>query len=128
MNINIKRTLLPLIILLTSAIIGSTLLIIVYCLPTDKMAQNVASGAETLLVEGPAFEYASDYKAAILDNVTDAIMLTETICPSVQNPVTDAMLVPRYVYQGSSSPELSLMAFLNNNTDAERVITTYPRY
>ena len=128
MNINIKRTLLPLIILLTSAIIGSTLLIIVYCLPTDKMAQNVASGAETLLVEGPAFEYASDYKAAILDNSTDAIMLTETICPSVQNPVTDAMLVPRYVYQGSSSPELSLMAFLNNNTEAERFVITYPRY
>lgn len=128
MKISIKRIFFPLIILLTSAIIGSALLIIVYCLPTDKMAQNIASGAETLLVEGPSFEYASDYKAAILDNSTDAIMLAETVCPSAQNPVVDAMLVPRYVYHGSSSPELSLMAFLNNNTDTERVITTYPRY
>lgn len=128
MNINIKKILLPLIILLNSAIIGSALLVIVYCLPTDRITKNVASGAETLLVEGAIFEYASDYKAAILDNVTDAIMLAETVFPTAQNPVKDAMLVPRYIYQESSSPELSLMAFLNNNIDAERVVMTYPRY
>lgn len=128
MKISIKRIFFPLFILLISAVIGSGLLIIVYCLPTDRMAQNVASGAETLLVEGPIFEYASDYKAAILDNLTDAIMLAETVFPTAQNPVKNAMLVPRYIYQDSSSPELSLMAFLNNNIDTERTIMTYPRY
>lgn len=121
------KMLLPLIILITSAIIGSIFLICVYCLPTDIMKNNVASGVETLLVEGAEFEYASNFKAAILDNTTDAIMLAETIFPS-ENAITDAMSVPRYIYSDSSSPELSLMAFINNNADTERSIITYSRY
>lgn len=125
----VKKSLLTLLILISSAIIGSLLLILVYCLPTDRMAQNIASGAETLLHEGATFEYAYEYKSAILDNVTDAIMLSEVISITPPDPIKDAMNVPRYIYSGeSSSPELSLMAYLNNNTETERFVTVYPRY
>ena len=82
---------------------------------------------ETLLIEGPTFEYAQDYKAAILDNVTDAIMLSEVVFPT-QNPIQDAMAVPRYAYKERNSPELSLMAYLNNDTSVEREVVTYSRY
>ena len=125
---NAKKCVIAIAILIGSAIVGSVLLILVYCLPTDIISQNVASGVETFLTEGATFEYATDYKASILDNVTDAIMLGETVFPTTQHPVEAAMSVPRYIYHDSASPELSLMAYLNNNTQSERLVTTYPRY
>lgn len=54
-------------------------------------------------------------------------MLGETVFPATQNPVTAAMSAPRYLYFDSSSPELSLMGYINNNT-SERSVATYPRY
>ena len=127
MKTYIKKILITLLILVSSAMLGSILLIWVYCLPTDRITRHVASGVETFLTEGATFEYASGYKSAILDNVTDAIMLGETVFPATQDPVTAAMSAPRYLYFDSSSPELSLMGYINNNT-SERSVATYPRY
>lgn len=127
MRTYVKKILITLLILVSSAMLGSILLILVYCLPTDRITRHVASGVETFLTEGATFEYASGYKSAILDNVTDAIMLGETVFPATQDPVTAAMSVPRYLYFDSSSPELSLMGYINNNT-SERSVATYPRY
>ena len=127
MRTYVKKILITLLILVSSAMLGSILLILVYCLPTDRITRHVASGVETFLTEGTTFEYASGYKSAILDNVTDAIMLGETVFPATQDPVTAAMSAPRYLYFDSSSPELSLMGYINNNT-SERSVATYPRY
>ena len=124
----IKKILFTFFILIASAILGSSLLSLVYCLPTDKITQHVASGVQTFLTEGATFEYASGYKSAILDNVTDAIMLGEAVFPSTNTPVSASMSAPRYIYSDSSSPELSLMAYINDNTTSERFIMTYPRY
>ena len=115
-------------ILLGAGLIGSLLLFAVYCIPTEKIIQNVSSGSETFLIEGATFDYAPGYKSSILDNVTDAIMLSETVFSPCQNPFHDAMAVPRYVYENRATPELSLMAFLYNDTETERHIATYPRY
>lgn len=127
MRTYVKKILITLFILVSSAMLGGILLILVYCLPTDRITRHVASGVETFLTEGATFEYASGYKAAILDNVTDATMLGETVFPASQEPITSAMSAPRYLYFDSSSPELSLMGYINNNT-SERSVVTYPRY
>ena len=110
-----------------AAFLGCLLLIVAYYLPSDKIAQNVNSGAETLLTEGAGFQYAPGYKAAILDNQTDAVMLSETVYPS-EDPVKDSLLVPMFVYDGRDTQELSLMAYLNNDTETNRVVSNYPRY
>ena len=123
-----KKVVLTFFILIASAILGSVLLTLVYCLPTEKITRHVASGVETFIAEGSTFEYAEDYKSAILDNVTDAIMLAETVFPTTGNPISDAMSAPRYIYSDSDSPELSLMAYINDNTSAERSVITYSRY
>lgn len=128
MKAYIKKILLTFFILIASAILGSSLLSLVYCLPTDKITQHVASGVQTFLTEGATFEYASGYKSAILDNVTDAIMLGEAVFPSTNTPIRASMSAPRYIYSDSPSPELSLMAYINDNTTSERFVMTYPRY
>ena len=99
----IKKILFTFFILIASAILGSSLLSLVYCLPTDKITQHVASGVQTFLTEGATFEYASGYKSAILDNVTDAIMLGEAVFPSTNTPVsqhpdTSTLTVPLLNY------------------------------
>lgn len=84
-------------------------------------------GVETLLVEGAGFQYASGYKSAILDNQTDAVMLSEAIYPS-ENPIKDSLLVPMFIYDGRDTQELSLMAYLNNDMETNRGVSVYPRY
>ena len=59
----IKKILFTFFILIASAILGNSLLSLVYCLPTDKITQHVASGVQTFLTEGATFEYASGYKS-----------------------------------------------------------------
>lgn len=52
MKTYIKKILITLFILVSSAMLGSILLILVYCLPTDRITHHVASGVETFLTEG----------------------------------------------------------------------------
>lgn len=59
MRTYVKKILITLLILVSSAMLGSILLILVYCLPTDRITRHVASGVETFLTEGTTFEYAS---------------------------------------------------------------------
>lgn len=125
--LKIKKYVAVPIVLLGAAILGWLLLMVVYSLPHTKIAQNVAGGIQTLLVEGAEFEYASGYKAAILDNQTEAVMLSEAVFPS-NNPIRDSLSIPRYIYSGRDTQELSLMAYLNNDTETERIVSTYPRY
>lgn len=117
----------PVLLLVGSALVGYLLLFIAYCLPAERLKQNVASGVDTLLVEGAQFEYAEGYKAAILDNTTDAIILGETVYPA-ENAFQDALSNPRLLYAGTNEPELSLMAYMKDNEKDERYVVTYPRY
>ncbi len=113
------------IILIVSMVAGILALIAVYCLPIDRIRDNVARGADILLQQGPTYQYAEGYRSAILDNETDAIMLGEAIYSS-GNPVQDAVMVPRTDYSKSESNVYSLMGALHGDEDPD--ISTYARY
>ncbi len=57
-------------------IVGQLLLIVAYCIPTEPIADNIRRGAESLLIQGAEYNYAEDYRESILDNETDAVMLS----------------------------------------------------
>ena len=98
-----------------------------YCLPTEAIALNIGRGAEALVLQGAEYNYAEDYTESILDNETDAIMLSEALFPG-DSCVEGAALVPHYVYADKESQVFSLMAFLNNDDLSDATILNYPRY
>ncbi len=126
-QIIIKRTLILFSMLVACGVIGQLLLIMAYCLPTEVIALNIGRGAESLVHQGAEYNYAEDYTESILDNATDAIMLSEALFPS-ESCVEGAALVPHYVYADKESQVFSLMAFLNHDDLSDVTILNYPRY
>ena len=76
-----KRLVKAILVIAICALLGQVLMILVYSLPTDVIARNIEAGAEALLIQGAAYNYAEDYRETILDNETDAIMLSEALFP-----------------------------------------------
>lgn len=114
-------------ILVLSGIIGMLLLIAVYCLPANRIKSHIASGAYIYLQETAMFEYADGYVSTLLDNYTDALILSNVVYPS-DHPVQDAVNVPRYRYEGSAD-SLELISYLNDTDGTHYVaVDTYPRY
>ncbi len=103
---SLKRIIHVLLIVVLSCLIGQALLILVYCLPTDKIALNIGRGAQTLLIQGSGYNYAEDYRESILDNETDAVMLSEACFPSASPKLGG------YWFQGLCSLEESLKCTL----------------
>ncbi len=71
---------------------GLLALLLVYSFPREKMKENVLENADFYsdshtLVDG--------YRSTRLSIFTDNIMFTEAICPSVENILSDVLLVPR---------------------------------
>lgn len=124
---SLKRIINVLFIIVISCLIGQTLLILVYCLPTDEIALNIGRGAQALLTQGSGYNYAEDYRESILDNETDAVMLSEACFPSA-SPKSGGVLAPRLVFAGRESQVYSLMAYLNQDDLSNAAIVEYPRY
>lgn len=78
----LKRIIKLALILSFSCIVGQALMILVYCLPTDTISQNIERGSEALLIQGSGYNYAEDYRESTLDNETDAVMLSEACFPA----------------------------------------------
>lgn len=111
--------------LLLSAIIGLTLLIIVYLLPVERIKVNLNDCTQIYLSESDQYELVPDYRSAILDNTTDTTMLAEAAFKT-GSPLSDSLLCPRISIEGLD-PIYSLLGYLNG--DSENVnITTYSRY
>ena len=73
------------------------------------------------------FEYADGYVTTLLDNFTDALILSNVAYPS-DHPVQDAVNVPRFQYQDSAD-SLELISYLNDTDGTHYVaVDTYPRY
>ena len=114
------------VILAVSAASGFLLLVLAYRLPADPIQKNILSGANVLVAEGDEFEFAEGYKASILDNFTDALMLNETAV-STGDAVNDAAMVPAWSFDDDGSGVTDLLGFLNHDTRAGSY-NNYPRY
>lgn len=126
-NKSVLSVLKSIFIICASGIVGQLLLIAAYCIPTEPIAKNIESGAEALLIQGAEYNYAEDYRETILDNETDAVMLSEALFPE-SSCLNGAVLVPRYVYEGNESQVYNLWAFLNHDDISNAKVVNYPRY
>ena len=123
----LKKTSGMILVVVFSILAGAALLIGVYRIPVRPITDHVRSGYEVYLIESSVFSYAEGYKASILDNYTEILMLLEAIYPS-ENPLADSMLVPHIEYKERADIELSLAAYLNADETVSPVKMDYPRY
>lgn len=113
-------------VLIGSILLGTILMILVYCLPTAPMKANVQRSTEIYDYEGVYPQLMWGYKMSQLDNCTDAIMLLNAVYDGSGNAVEDAMQVPRIEYQ-ETDPVRSLINYVNDS-EAETYGCAYQRY
>lgn len=113
--------------LILSILCGMTLLVLVNYLPSERIKNNVRSGAQIILQENAEFQYADGYVEAILDNYTDALILSKVVYPS-DHPLKDAVMVPSYSFPGQDVEGMQLFGTLNDNPLDHAQIDTYARY
>ncbi len=123
----LKKIIISLLLIVMSGAIGQLLLMAAYCLPTSRIASNISVGGDILLLQGAEYNYAEDYTESILDNETDAVILSEALFPE-ESPINGAVMVPRYVFHEGETQVLSLKAFLNKDDISGAHIVNYPRY
>lgn len=115
-------------IIFMASVIGIVLLALVYQLPTQKMKENVARSSDLYNYEEAYPQLVTGYKTTQLDNVTDAIMLAEAICPVEGNSLKNVMEIKRRACRidGKTGP----IEVTNYANDAGYPVyeTSYPRY
>ena len=127
---NIISQLKYMIVILISAIcIGATLMIAVYCLPTDKMFNNIKGSVDTMKM-GEVPRWSSHVIHTSLDNFADATILCKAAYP-VKNVVEDAMLIPSWnpIWDGVYYPAKGFVQIVETgHLDVETGENIYPRY
>ena len=108
-----------------SVILGCLSMILVYLLPVDPMAANIARSSALFDYEGVYPAWAVGYKTTQLDNWTEGYVLCSAIYPG-ENPVEDAMSNPIIEYVDESiTLSLTLQA---NKVPGETIENSYGRY
>lgn len=105
---------------------GFALLVLAYCLPTEKIRRNVAASGEQVSSEGCYYQWAKGYKNAQTDTYTDASLILNAMYPGSGSPVRDAMNAPRILY-GEDDNEASV-GKLANGVQADTHEVFYGRY
>lgn len=110
---------------IVSVALGCLLMILVYKLPTEPMAANIARSSEIFNYEGVYPSWTVGYKSTQLDNWTEGYVLCSAIYP-VKNTVKDAMNNPIIEYEGERiTLSLTLQA---NKVPGETFSRGYGRY
>ena len=116
-------------ILISAIALGTVLMIGVYCLPTDRMMQNIKNSTEHFEV-GEFPQWSNGMIHTTIDNFTDAIMLFKAIYP-VENAVEDAMLLPSWnpMWDGYYFTAKGIVQIIKDgHLDVETEENVYPRY
>ena len=118
------------ILLLILAIsLGTTLLIGVYCLPTDRMYNNIKDSEEFFKL-GEFPQWSKGMPHTTIDNFTDAIMILKAVYP-VENVIENAMLIPSWnpMWEGKYSAAKGLVEIIETgDLYTSNDINIYPRY
>lgn len=123
----LKLCLKLLLTLLVSIGMGTLLLVLAYCIPTDKIITNTEASISTFNEEG-LYPFVKDkYYSTLFDNWTDALIYSESIYRS-GNALRDAMLNPTIQFE-NIDPLTNLNKILNHqNIGSDGSIVDYPRY
>lgn len=85
-------------ILILSVAAATGLMILLYCIPTASIKENVWRSHPVYDYEGSYPHCRAEYKMTQLDNVTNGYMLLEAMCAGTGHTVLDAMNNPYTVY------------------------------
>lgn len=118
------------IIIILSSIISMLLMYLVYLIPTDRMAINVAASKETLLSQDDDTTQKTTGYFDYYDTGTNIIMLHEVIYPNTGNALRDSLLVPAAdYYVGNLNTWIdNLYDKATNRTYSDNDFVTYARY
>ncbi len=111
-------------LLLTGTVIGFLALLLVYSLPREHMKEHVLENADFLQTN---YMLIDNNKSTFLDIATDTTILSEAICPSTGNLISDTMLAPRRRLK-ENNDDFRLTA--NYTCEDENLVQSvqYPRY
>ena len=117
-----------LIILLLMPIAGLILLLLVHLLPTSKIMANVNSSVESIKAECKDELVIDDYKATLIGNFTDCIMLQFAVYDGSHSALDQALNLYRNEVGNEEEwcPGLSLTEYLNG--EPTKLEVSYPRY
>ena len=113
-------------ILILSVAAATGLMILLYCIPTTPIKENVWRSHPVYDYEGSYPQWAAEYKMTQLDNVTDGYMLLEAMCAGTGHPVPDAMNNPYTVYEGVNPDKAAVLE--SHNTSGASGTGWYGRY
>ena len=113
--------------LLLSVIVGTILMIAVYCLPVLRIRENVRNSLGIYQLENDYYRWAPDYESSQLDNFTDALMINNAIFLGRDSIVYDAMTNP-YITYDDLATQTECMIRAAGQDNLEGMITDYARY
>lgn len=113
-------------ILILSVAAATGLMILLYCIPTAPIKENVWRSHPVYDYEGSYPQWAAEYKMTQLDNVTDGYMLLEAMCAGTGHPVLDAMNNPYTVYPDVNPDKAAVLE--SHNTPGASGTGWYGRY
>lgn len=124
----LRRTVLYTIVCIASAIILGTILMIgVYCLPVQNMRENARKSSAIYEVEGEYYSWAPNIKSSQLDNFTDALMINNATFLGTGSVIHDAMMNPFVTYDEVSTQTQYMMKSVSEDMFGGGVVN-YARY
>ncbi len=124
---NIKKIINIGLILVLGIILGFTLIVLTYLLPTNRIKENVEESIYTFYKEKVYYAVVDRYPSTQLDNYTDAIMLSNAIYDGSESTINKAVQVYRYVNNSGGNPANQLVEFYSDK-DFEWSTDEYSRY
>lgn len=123
---NIKKIINIGLILVLGIILGFTLIVLSYLLPTNKIKENVEESIYTFYKEKEYYAIIDRYPNTQLDNFTDAIMISNAMYDGNENVIDKAMKVYRNSTLEGGPAEQLVKYFREKNI--EWGTTTYSHY
>lgn len=113
-----------------TTVVAVLLLVLSYCIPTERMAKNVAASEATLQQQDDEASLAITGFFNYYDTGTNIIILHEIIYPNTGNPIRDALLVPAADYYVGNLAQWigKLMDNANNRIYGINDYQEYARY
>lgn len=113
--------------IIISITIGTLLMILVYCLPTDRIRANVIHSVYMYSTENDFYDWATGKAGTRLDNFSDALMMNVASYEGTGNVVKDAMNNAYIGYPGKSQTAALLLSAVLGDTESD-VVINYARY
>lgn len=124
---NLKKILFIPVLMLALCLAGYLLIVLVYCIPEDKMKSRMQESANIFQKEG-SYTYITNYNVVQLDNFTDALMLLTASNPRNESVWKAAVYASRYKAGEYDPCQTLLYLYTENDINTNVISVSYPKY